>query len=142
MSTTVATAGTITNFTVATLIPDLSGASPNRKVLLRNTYVTFPPFNLSGTTTAASQELLVQLVYYNQVNSLALTMTRPYALSNTNRTTIRFLLPRDVSQSVGSNSASNIIGIKTFNAAGGGSLSFNLYPLVRTIWDLADDDLI
>ncbi len=136
-----ATSSTVTNFTVATLVSDLSGASATRRMQLRALQMQFPPFNVLSTTTSVTPIVSVQLTYLSQANGIVQPRTTIVYLNTTSRTNLMFRLPVDISEVTPSN-AGNIVQINWYNTAGAASVAYVIPVIIRSIWDLMEDTLV
>jgi len=142
-TTSAGTASTSITFTVSGLSNDLSGASPSRKLQMRRLHVMLPPFNVLSTTTTVTPMVSAQLAYISQANATVSTpMTRPIFLNNTTRTTLRFSLPRDVSEHINSSSGNTVAQLNFYNTAGAASVAYTIPVVIRVIWDLYEDSLV
>lgn len=140
-TTTAATANSVFPFTVTTALSDLSGAAVSRRAILRRVRVTIAPFDLVGSTTVPSPQLNGQLVFTNLTISTRVPMTPVRPFNNTRPTVFDFRVPRDLSQITTSNASVESFAFLVNNPLGAASLAYNLYPVITTWWDLAEDSL-
>jgi len=129
-------AGTVTNtvdYTTANLLTNDLG-NDGRSCQLRAITVDFSPLSASAT----GQPMEVQLVY-DTVDGTRVAMTRAIPLSATNRTTLGFVLPRNIAEYRGTNDTSILFSINVFNRANTAATAETVYYSVSAKWDLAVD---
>ncbi len=138
IATTAGTGTTFTQYATSTLVTDLSGASISRRLILRGVRVKFAPFSLIGTTTVAAPQLNVQL-QYQTVSGVAAPMTQILPLSTTKPTVLFFRVSRNLSQILSSSAGTVVLNVVVNNPAGAGSVTYNVYPTITSMWDMAED---
>lgn len=141
LSTTVSTANSVFPFNVNTVLSDLSGAAVSRRAVLRRVRVTIAPFDLVESTTVPSPQLNGQLVFTNLTIGTRVPMTLVRPFNNTRSTVFDFRVPRDLSQMTTTNASVESFAFIVNNPLGAASLVYNLYPVITTWWDLAEDSL-
>jgi len=129
-------AGTVTNsvdYSTSNLMANDLG-NDGRACQLRAVTVDFSPLSASAT----GQPMEVQLAY-TTVDGTRVAMTRAIPLSATNRTTLGFVLPRNIAEYRGTNDGAVIFSLNVFNRANTSATAETVYYSVSAKWDLAVD---
>jgi hypothetical protein len=93
--------------------------APNRSLQLREVVIDFAPYIPAGTTT---QALEAQLVWVN-IDGTSVPMTRSIPLSTTNRTTLRYRLPKNLAEMREANDAGPLVIVVFSNRLAGSALA-------------------
>lgn len=140
-ATTAATANTVFPVNVNTVLSDLSGAAVSRRAILRRVRIVLSPFDLVGSTTVPSPQLNGQLVFTNLTIGTRVPMTFIRPFNNTRSTVFEFRVPRDLSQVTTSNASVESFAFLVNNPLGAASVTYTLYPVITTWWELAEDSV-
>ncbi len=139
ITTTAATATTITSYGTTTLLPDYSGSAIVRTVVFRKVQVMVSPVDILPTTTTPSPQLFGQLLYVSSSTGKAVPLSFPRMLNKVSPTVFTVSMPRSLSETRRTGDTAAVVQFVITNSLGATAVSYVIQTKITSWCDVAID---